>query len=86
MMGYYTSYGWNSWMLILMLVWPVILAAAIWAVVVVTRDRSGKGHEDQDAPLDILKRRFANGAITQQEYRDARAILENGTSRDSQPS
>lgn len=85
-MSYYGTYGWNSWMVVVMLVWPLILAAAIWAVVAVTRTRSGTGHADRETPMEALTRRFANGDITQQEYLDSRAILKNGASRDVQRS
>ncbi len=82
MMGYYTPYGWSSWMLVVMLVWPVLLAGAVWAVVAVTRDRAGNhGRGTEETPMDALRRRFANGDITQQEYLDSRAILNNDNSR-----
>ena len=38
MMGYYGS-GWNGWAVVMMLAWPVLLGLAVWAVVVLTRDR-----------------------------------------------
>ncbi|HRY08842.1 MAG: SHOCT domain-containing protein [Actinobacteria bacterium] len=84
MMGYYNSYGWNSWMLIVMLVWPLLLAAAIWAVIAITRDRRGISSGVAETPLDALRRRFANGDITQQEYLEARGILKNDVSRETQ--
>jgi len=31
----------------------------------------------KDTPLDILKKRFASGEITTEEYRDKKLILEN---------
>jgi uncharacterized membrane protein len=81
-MNYYSAYGWNSWMPILMLVWPLILAAAIWAVVVITRDRPGTQRTQRETAMEALSRRFANGDITQQEYVEARAILKNDTHRE----
>jgi len=87
MMGYYNTYGWNSWMLIVMLAWPVILAGAIWAMVLVTRDRPDARRETAgEAPLEVLKRRFARGDITEQEYLESRAILKNDGSREVQRS
>ncbi len=82
MMGYYNSYGWNGWMLIVMLVWPLILAAALWAVVAITKDRSRS--RAQETPMEVLKRRFARGDITQQEYLEHRAVLKNDSSREVQ--
>jgi len=87
MMGYYNTYGWNSWMLIVMLIWPLILAAAGWAVVSITRDRSSSRHDRApETPVEVLKRRFASGDITQQEYLESRAILKNDSSREVQRS
>ncbi len=77
MMGYYDAYGWTSWMVILMLVWPLVIAATIWAVVAITRDHSRPHHAARETPLEALKRRFAEGDITQQEYLDSREILNN---------
>lgn len=81
MMGYYNSYGWNSWMLIVMLVWPLVLAGAIWGVIWVTRDRSQTPRVVDESPMDVLRRRFANGDITQQEYLESAAILKNDIGR-----
>ncbi|MBK6763172.1 MAG: SHOCT domain-containing protein [Micrococcales bacterium] len=82
MMGYYNTYGWNSWMLIVMLIWPLVLAAAIWAVVWITRDRAGPRHGlSEETPIEVLKRRFASGDITTEEYLESRAILNNDSSR-----
>jgi len=87
MMGYYNTYGWNSWMLIVMLVWPVVLAGAIWAVVAITRDRPGTQRTiAEENPMEVLKRRFARGDITEQEYLESRAILKNDDSREVQRS
>ena len=33
------NYGWNGWMLMAMWLWPLLIAAGIWAMVALTRDR-----------------------------------------------
>lgn len=76
------NYGWNGWMLMAMWLWPLLIAAGIWAMVAVTRDRRATPvRRRSDSPSDILKQRFARGEISQQEYVEAAAILDNDSSR-----
>lgn len=82
MMNHYGSYGWNGWMLMAMVLWPVLIAAGIWAVVAVTRDRRATPErKPEGSPSDILKERLARGEISQQEYVETATILDNDTSR-----
>ncbi len=61
----------------MMFSWIFILAIVVWAIWYY-----GKGKEDflgkrlKDAPIDLLKRRFAKGEITEEEYEERRAVLE----------
>lgn len=82
MMNYYGSYGWNGWMMMAMWIWPLVVAAAVWALVALTRNREPGAHVARrgDTPADILKRRFARGEISQQEYLEAAAVLDNDSS------
>lgn len=82
MMGYYNGNGWSGWMVAMMMVWPIVLGLAIWAVVALTRDRAPRDTRNPLDPVDILNRRFASGEITQQEYVEARAVLNNENSRE----
>jgi len=83
MMNHYGSYGgWHGWMLMAMWVWPLAVAACIWALVALTRDRRAAPFKRrEETTSDILRRRFASGQISQQEYLDAAAILDNDSSR-----
>jgi uncharacterized membrane protein len=82
MMGYYASNGWQGWMFMAMWVWPLLVALAIWGLVALTRDRTAiPAKASADDPVEILKRRFAKGDLTQDEYLEATAILENGRRR-----
>lgn len=85
-MGYYDGYGWSGWMVAMMLVWPIVLGFAIWAVVALTRDRAPRDKGNPLDPVEILNRRFASGEITQREYVDARALLNNENSREGHSS
>lgn len=68
MMGYY-NYGWNGWMIAMMMVWPLLIGVAVWAVVAMTRDR-GKVR-----PRDILDQRLARGEVTVEQYQQALDLL-----------
>ncbi len=83
MMNYYGPYGWNGWMLMAMWIWPLAIAAAVWALVALTRNRDTRAHMKRqgESPSDILKRRFAHGEISQQEYLDSAAVLDDDRSR-----
>ncbi|MEZ5184370.1 MAG: hypothetical protein R2720_01365 [Candidatus Nanopelagicales bacterium] len=77
MMGYYDN-GWNGWMVAMMMLWPVVLALGIWAVIAVTRDRRSSSPVATDAretPMGILNRRLAAGEITEDEYMRARRLV-----------
>lgn len=77
MMGYYGTGAWGSWMVMAMWIWPLIVALAVWALVALTKDR----RTPADDPVAILKRRFARGEISQEEYLKGVEILNNGSSR-----
>lgn len=76
MMGYYTNYGGQGWMLVAMWVWPLVVALAVWALVSLTGDRRVKPAA-ADEPREILKRRFATGELSREDYLQAVATLEN---------
>lgn len=84
MMGYYNNngYGWGGWMLAIMLIWPLLLAGAIWAVIAITRDRPAR-QKVPESPVEILNQRFARGEISEREYIDARALMNNESSREA---
>ncbi len=69
MMGYYT-YGWNGWMIAMMMLWPVLIGVAVWAVVALTRD-----HPRQQ-PRAILDQRLARGEVSEEQYRQALDLLD----------
>ena len=61
----------------------VIAMVLFWGVVIVVGARLLRGAFDgwprarHESPLDILERRFAEGAIPVEDYRERRAILAN---------
>jgi len=71
--GFGMGFGWIFWL--------IIVGVAIWAVVRITNhnsyDHSGfSGKTSQrETPLDILKKRYARGEITDDEFKEMKRNL-----------
>lgn len=65
---------WNFWgmHLIWWLIWIILL---LW-IFAIPYDIPGQ-RKMKDSPLDILKKRFAAGEITTEEYQEKKKILES---------
>lgn len=50
------------------LIWIVIIGVVIWAVVQVTNRNKNIEHTTKESPLDLLKKRYANGEISKEEF------------------
>lgn len=80
MMGF--GYGGHG-VVLMIIFWVVIVVLAIWIlgrlfpqVASFTAPQSrGRSGETAESPLDILKRRFARGELSQAEYDDMRRML-----------
>jgi putative membrane protein len=61
--GWGIGYGW----IYMIILWAVVITAIAYTIRFFLMKKSGPelGHE---APLDILKRRYAKGEITRQEF------------------
>jgi putative membrane protein len=68
---YYGNYFWGM-DLIWWIVWIFLL---VW-IFAIPYDIPGQRRR-KDTPLDVLKRRFASGEITKEEYEDRKKIIEN---------
>ena len=71
-------YGFGGWgmglgMLWGGLLWLVIIGLLVWAVIAFTGSRRGQSADDE--PVEILKRRFARGEITEAEFEQAKRRL-----------
>jgi len=61
----------------MMYFWIILLAVAIWAVWYFGKESGSFSFGKKiDTPIDILKHRFAKGEITEEEYEERRAMLD----------
>jgi putative membrane protein len=67
-------WGPGPWILVFPLFWFAVIATFFWLF----RGRRGWGppHYRGPSALEILDRRFAEGELTAQEYRDRRQVLD----------
>jgi putative membrane protein len=79
MMGWYGGGGWwGVGMIAMLLFWVVVIGAIIWAAVRLTNRPQPPAPpvEPAQSPRQILDRRFASGELSEQQYVDARRLLE----------
>ena len=76
MMGGYGMMAGMGWlgMLTMALLWIGVIALVIWGVSNLFRGQQLR--TEQDA-LEILRRRFASGEISREEFEQARAVLQS---------
>ncbi len=69
MMGRGVMGGFGT-MSLMPILWVVVLGLIVWAVVAALHRPGESGSTDQkmDSPMDILKRRYAQGEIDKEEY------------------
>lgn len=57
--------------------WIILLVIAIVAGwYLINNKNTSTWAPKEESPMDILKRRFANGEITEEEYEERKAVLE----------
>ena len=73
-MGYYGGWGMMGWFggIMMILFWVALVLLVVW---IVRAAFPAQRRDDADAALDLLRRRFAAGEISQAEYEQARRIL-----------
>ena len=75
------GWGWMSLMMIpMVLFWGAIIFGVFWLV---RGAVGGPPAERKETPTEILERRFAEGAISVEDYRARREVLGNGTAEPS---
>lgn len=63
--------------IMMLLFWGLIIGGAVWLVQLLTRSArtAGPGALPSEAPLDILKRRYAKGEITKEQFEEMKHDL-----------
>ena len=59
------------------LIWLVFIAVVVYFLLMRTRKSSLTGSGSEERPLDILKRRYAAGEITREEFEAKKETIEN---------
>ena len=77
------GWGWMALMMTLMvLFWAAVIFGIVWLIRSVARDGGPPPSEgtlaERETPVQILERRFAEGAVTLEDYRARREVLVNG--------
>ena len=73
MWGYYDGWSW-LWMAgMMILFWGTIIVLAVWAV----RSFGPTHHNGGDAALETLRKRFAAGEISQEEFEKTKHALQS---------
>ena len=68
---FYSNYYWG-----MNLVWWCVWVILLFWIFAIPYDIPGQ-RKKRDSPLDILKKRFASGQITNEDYQEKRELLEN---------
>ena len=80
--------GWMILMMVLMvLFWGAIIFGIVWLIRGAARGGSAAGerHDSRERPVEILERRFAEGAIAEEDYRARRDVLLGGPAEPKTP-
>ena len=67
----------GGWMIAMALFWGFVIVLVVWLLL----RGLNRGPAQKAAPLEILERRFAEGEITAEEYRERRGVLEESKDR-----
>ena len=84
------GWGWMTLMMPLMvLFWAAVVFGIVWLIRSAARGGpapSGETSVSREAPVEILERRFAEGALTLEDYRARREVLVNGNAEPNRAS
>ncbi|MBD3276445.1 MAG: SHOCT domain-containing protein [Candidatus Marinimicrobia bacterium] len=66
--------GWYGWIF-----WVVIIGLIIWAIIAMTNRGTREDHTvgGSESALDILKKRYAEGKISKEEFEEKKRDLES---------
>ena len=67
---------WIVMMAVMLLFWGAVIFGVFWLIRGVAR--GGSSPADRESPVEILERRFAEGELTEEDYRARREVLLGG--------
>lgn len=73
--GYMMNYGFGYGGMFMWLIFLIVLGVAIYFIIQALKSKDVAG-QAQDTPLDILKKRYAKGKITKEEFDRMKKELE----------
>ncbi|WP_215224688.1 SHOCT domain-containing protein [Echinicola shivajiensis] len=66
------EWNWSNWgMAMIWLAWIPLIALAVWLIA----RQKDEQQISRESPLDLLKRRYANGEISKEEYEERKKVL-----------
>ncbi len=74
------GYGWAG-MAFGIIIWALIIAGIVWLVIWLTKTYSAQGSQQKgsrqsnETPMEILKRRYAEGEVTKKEFEEMKKEL-----------
>jgi putative membrane protein len=71
--GYGSMMGWGG--VGMMLFWALIIAGIVWLVLATTGNSADAPHVPFETPGDVLKRRYAAGEISKEQYDEMKQAL-----------
>ncbi|NIR52576.1 SHOCT domain-containing protein [candidate division KSB1 bacterium] len=71
---HWMDWHWGGW-LMMILWWGLIIVGIVFLVKWITGQRSD-GTKKEDSALDILKRRYASGEISKEEFQEKKKDLQ----------
>ena len=76
MWGFHEGMGWwmvfgGMWMFVF---WAIVIGLVVWAIGRIGSGTS-QGPKEEDAPLEIARKRFAKGEISMEEFEGIKNIL-----------
>ena len=88
--GMHGDVGWG-WMTVMMggmvLFWAIVILGIVWLIRGVERrgPSGGEAAVSRESAIEILERRFAEGAISREDYWARREVLVNGKAEPTAP-
>lgn len=69
--GFFMGGMWFGWIF-----WIVIIGLVIYLIVRLTNQRGDTSNYSNETPLDVLKKRYARGEITKEEFESMKKDLQ----------